>query len=73
MPPWESDIEAAVRSPPKLRVSWTPRAECWGVEWFNGEALCVNGRKTFNAVYTEDGMETGTVERKGMRSEGADS
>lgn len=73
MPPCESAREAAVRFPSKVSVSVTPIADWRGVELFCGETLWVNGRSTFKAVYKEEGIVSGRVDRNGIRTEGADS
>ena len=73
MPPWERAREAAVRFPSRVRVSVTPKAECRGVEWFSGVTAWVNGRRTLRAVYSDDGIFRGRVERNGTRTEGVDA
>lgn len=49
-PPCERAREAAVRSPARLRVRLTPRADWRGVEGLWGETALMKGRRAFRAV-----------------------
>lgn len=72
IPPSDKAMEAAVRFPAKVRVKVIPRADCRGVEGFCGEAVCMKGRRAFRAVYNVEGIESGSVPRKGSSTEGVD-
>lgn len=72
IPPWERARDAAVRVPASDIVNLTPRAECRGAEWFCGVTEWINGRSAFRAVYNEEGIDSGRVDKNGTRTEGVE-
>ncbi len=73
MPPSERARDAAVRLPESVRVNVTASPDWRGVEWFCGDTEWMKGLRALRAVYSEDGIERGSVAKNGARIEGVDS
>jgi len=73
IPPSDSARVAAVKFPVRVSVSVMPSADCRGAEWFCGDTEWMKGRSALRAVYKDEGMDSGSVPRKGTSIEGVDS
>jgi hypothetical protein len=72
IPPSDSARVAAVKFPARVRVNVMPSADCRGAEWFCGDTEWMKGRSALRAVYSEEGIDSGRVPRKGASIEGVD-
>lgn len=72
IPPWDRAIFAAVRFPERLSVRVIPRDECLGAAGLYGVTVRRKGSIDSRAWKTDEGIDKGSEDRKGRRTEGAE-
>lgn len=70
IPERESDSEAALMLPARVRLNVAASAACLGVAGLYGVMQCVNGLRTVKAVWKEDGTARGSADIKGESRDG---
>jgi hypothetical protein len=73
IPPSDNAKVAALKFPARVSLRVTPSADCCGAEWFCGDTEWMKGRSALRSVYKEEGIDSGSVSRNAVSTDGVDS